>query len=291
MVQFQSAPRSLERGDDCARGGAPRTRCFNPRPALSNGATRLPRGRRSCRWCFNPRPALSNGATPGWYPGQCAFSVSIRAPLSRTGRLPQLSRRVKADWFQSAPRSLERGDAHAILERAGIKSFNPRPALSNGATFKRCHSRSLLYGFNPRPALSNGATRVCQRQYQEVSEFQSAPRSLERGDWPSEGALSTFRGFNPRPALSNGATPLHLGFEGRNAVSIRAPLSRTGRLDTAPPWSESGRVSIRAPLSRTGRPRSLQEVGPQKFGSGVSRTRPLLLQKKAGGFVRACAMA
>ena len=38
--EFQSAPRSVERGDNASEHADPRMpQCFNPRPALSSGAT------------------------------------------------------------------------------------------------------------------------------------------------------------------------------------------------------------------------------------------------------------
>ena len=129
--------------------------------------------------------------------------------------------------FQSAPRSHERGDRRRLAWAAGAACFNPRPALTSGATLfvnipsiihrfqsaPRSHERGDMtatgarrhwLGFNPRPALTSGATRYRPRPRQS-NQFQSAPRSHERGDWTSLLQTRTSR------------------------VSIRAPLSRAGR--------------------------------------------------------------
>ena len=84
-------------------------------------------------------------------------------------------------------------------------------------------------------------------------EFQSAPRSLERGDPPEAGTCWTGCCFNPRPALSGGATRIRVKWAYGRKVSIRAPLSRAGRLWPVDSEAAHRRVSIRAPLSRAGR--------------------------------------
>ncbi len=116
----------------------------------------------------------------------------------------------------------------------------------------RCELR-----FNPRPAQSSGATPMTARNPSGVDAvFQSAPRSVERGDRRrSPQAHGSTVSFNPRPAQSSGATRSQCSRHPRREVSIRAPLSRAGR-PSAMTVSRSvhQRVSIRAPLSRAGRP-------------------------------------
>src|SRR5919108_349960 len=84
--------------------------------------------------------------------------------------------------FQSAPRALARGDIVFAEQEADGK------------------------GFNPRPALSHGATRIKATRRREDVKFQSAPRALARGDLTVSYGLKRERCFNPRPALSHGAT-------------------------------------------------------------------------------------
>ena len=104
-----------------------------------------------------------------------------------------------------APRSLERGDSIPITI----------PVMPSG--------------FNPRPAHSNGATTCGHYVARCFTTFQSAPRSLERGD-----------------LFGNHLTQ-------NTHVSIRAPLTRTGRRERLNQLSLTCNVSIRAPLTRTGR--------------------------------------
>ena len=161
--------------------------------------------RQGRRHCFNPRPALSNGATDRYDGQDLGCGVSIRAPLSRTGRHRIQRVEVSRLWFQSAPRSLERGDQTEAEASGLIAGFNPRPALSNGATAPTSQ---------PLPA---GAVSI------------RAPLSRTGRPRGSDAARSDC------------------------PVSIRAPLSRTGRHRHHAAWEVDGAVSIRAPLSRTGR--------------------------------------
>ena len=202
--------------------------------------------------------------------------VSIRAPLSRAGRRPDTGAAPRFDLFQSAPRSRERGDAPHSSQPFANQSFQSAPRSrerGDSARSSPCPGRS---SFNPRPALASGATfefpikdehaRVsiraplsrAGRLRRVVSAaplmlFQSAPRSRERGDITIGFIVGRLERFNPRPALASGATrPVAARCQSRN-VSIRAPLSRAGRL-TSPVLLADGRlVSIRAPLSRAGR--------------------------------------
>ena len=121
-----------------------------------------------------------------------SVTVSIRAPLSRAGRLVYIwLSRLAPIGFQSAPRSVERGDVLGPRARRAQECFNPRPAQSSGAT-RSVDGGSSSQGFNPRPAQSSGATNIGVANLQ-VCAFQSAPRSVERGDywqrWVASGTL------------------------------------------------------------------------------------------------------
>ena len=154
--------------------------------------------------------------------------VSIRAPLSRAGRLPWMPRRSSrrcfnprpalasgtttcylagsnGAQFQSAPRSRERDDPHLPKSESPPPSFNPRPALASGTTCRCVRALTLHRRFNPRPALASGTT-TAMIQATVLLWFQSAPRSRERDD-----------------------ARVSVSVEGAD-VSIRAPLSRAGRL-------------------------------------------------------------
>ena len=154
---FQSAPRTFMRGDVSLLQDAIRKLSFNPRPALSCGAT-LTALHIDCLRTVSIRAPHFHAGRPGsgLVPTDCV-GVSIRAPHFHAGR------RVCSD-------------AHA---RDG--SFNPRPALSCGAT-------------------------AAPPTYCKIVSFQSAPRTFMRGDAQSWVKQPLTWGFNPRPALSCGAT-------------------------------------------------------------------------------------
>ena len=226
---FQSAPRSRDRGDvGGLRSNVPDIR-FNPRPGHATGATHC-----SCGTVTK-------------------VSVSIRAPVTRPGRLsdPLLTyqdcafqsaprsrdrgdsaprpQQTRTEPFQSAPRSRDRGDPVWLMINAVSRSFNPRPGHATGAT--GCHgvARFRHVCFNPRPGHATGAT--CQ----------SATRVTPQA------------GFNPRPGHATGAT-LAMGRKPTvPMVSIRAPVTRPGRPDIESAKRRVQLVSIRAPVTRPGR--------------------------------------
>ena len=158
------------------------SRCFNPRPARSSGATLPPADRParaarfnprparssgatscSCRPyrpapCFNPRPARSSGATKADSTSMSITTVSIHAPLDRAGRLERQQRRADFGLFQSTPRSIERGDF------VGRRLRDERIDVSIHAPLDRAGRHSAYGKTATNPA------------------FQSTPRSIERGD-------------------------------------------------------------------------------------------------------------
>src|SRR5258706_511878 len=82
FCEFQSAPRSRERGDPSFVMLIDRINCFNPRPALVSGATKQNPNHSRCKSCFNPRPAHVSGATFFSWIRSITDTVSIRAPLT-----------------------------------------------------------------------------------------------------------------------------------------------------------------------------------------------------------------
>ena len=184
MFQFQSAPRAFTQGDVSLKLGwrlnyvsirAPRfhtgrptcyfrlnqisTR-FNPRPALSHGATFLWLRKEVFSLLFQSAPrAFTRGDTRK---ASCSFPlsyVSIRAPRFHTGRpngFIQFSWNfgvsIRAPRFHTGRRLA----GALIFKRCAC--FNPRPALSHGATAEALGRKAVKIGFNPRPALSHGAT-------------------------------------------------------------------------------------------------------------------------------------
>ncbi len=108
--------------------------------------------------------------------------------------------------FQSAPRSVERGDANGYRPQRTATKVSIRAPLSRAG----------------RRTAPHVVAHYCQR-------FQSAPRSVERGDVNLDGKEDGIACFNPRPAQSSGATtaggetlPTRSGFNPRPAQSSGA---------------------------------------------------------------------
>ena len=114
--------------------------------------------------------------------------------------------------FQSAPRSHERGDLVSRWEIRVVTQFQSAP---------RSHERGDRIGdrphpggscFNPRPALTSGATFACS-VVPPACVFQSAPRSHERGDG------AKFLRFS--------AKPLRRPFRERLSKNKKPPIARS----------------------------------------------------------------
>ena len=160
LVMFQSAPRSRDRGDEVrshgegrnvvsirapvTRPGRPAGNAGNAQQTVFQSAPRSrDRGDPLCpRWViritgFNPRPGHATGATHCSCGTVTKVSVSIRAPVTRPGRLNQISAGLPANRFQSAPRSRDRGDIVSDRIEPSPTGFNPRPGHATGATEQR----------------------------------------------------------------------------------------------------------------------------------------------------------
>ena len=160
-TQFQSAPRSLDRGDSSAPARLSSFTSFNPRPGHSTGATQtfaaalsvvhrvsirapvtrpgrhqIATGDADQLHSFNPRPGHSTGATCRPTPQhRSAIVVSIRAPVTRPGRLDNRDRLLSAVMTVSIRAPVTRPGRHGVAWRDGIcQCFNPRPGHSTGAT-------------------------------------------------------------------------------------------------------------------------------------------------------------
>ncbi len=202
---FQSALRSRDRSDPEPARAAGELQRFNPRPGLATGATSRWRSRPAA-WAVSIRAPVSRpGRLDGWLSGLTFEGVSIRAPVSRPGR-PRTARLCSAAaWFQSAPRSRDRGDARALRLAKPPQLFQSAP---------RSRDRGDV----------NGTVCVdCKRA------FQSAPRSRDRGDHGARIPRHILTSFNPRPGLATGATRRRRAWRRWSRVSIRAPVSRPGR--------------------------------------------------------------
>ncbi len=228
---FQSAPRAHARGDICSKSSKPSARSFNPRPALTRGATQFAGGHsRDIR-------------------------VSIRAPRSRAGRRHRAFTPVRFSRFQSAPRAHARGDESGVTKQLSLRCFNPRPALTRGATLEI--GGLLAAGIVSIRAPRSRAGRPSTAGFcLGANLFQSAPRAHARGD--VSGQLPVVSGcVSIRAPRSRAGRPSrHAGrFDAIN-VSIRAPRSRAGRLMKLARVIDGLFVSIRAPRSRAGRRQS-----------------------------------
>ncbi len=181
-------------------------------------------------------------------------------------------------WFQSAPRSRDRGDRTAASPLPCVPSFNPRPGHATGATKSMIGIGAVSYVSIRAPVTRPGRRRGT-RFASRMGQFQSAPRSRDRGDrtsltvrsqgagfnprpghatgatWPQSRRGTEQKCFNPRPGHATGATSVVCAPMCQIFVSIRAPVTRPGRLCAASAADPHRTVSIRAPVTRPGRPR------------------------------------
>ena len=203
--EFQSAPRSEDRGDALAVDGgvleetvsirAPLrgpgrlgatcftilSSCFNPRPDPRTGATRKKRNAWSRLWSFNPRPDPRTGATFREGDNCDVEFVSIRAPIRGPGRLSFCSFEFCGLKFQSAPRSEDRGDvADAVIDVNDPVSIRA-PIRGPGR-----HSRHVVvqnpFSVSIRAPIRGPGRRENAESIFASDQFQSAPRSEDRGD-------------------------------------------------------------------------------------------------------------
>ena len=133
------------------------------------------------------------------------MTVSIRAPVRRPGRLFGRSPRPRLIWFQSAPRSGDRGDyaTSRVIEELVVSIRAPvrRPGRSAGkpAPARRIHVS--IRAPVRRPGRSNS-----RKKRTLTMKFQSAPRSGDRGDvGRTEPTVQVTHSFNPRPGPETGA--------------------------------------------------------------------------------------
>ena len=219
---FQSAPRSLDRGDprnhdQDQHGKSVSIRAPVTRPGRRGGAL-VPSG---CRlsfqsaprsldrgdgragelcWpssCFNPRPGHSTGATVASWPFADACS----------------------HMFQSAPRSLDRGDtAHRAFTDCN-RRFQSAPRSLDRGDERQCLGRPLTLDlFQSAPRSLDRGDLSAHWANTFYSPFQSAPRSLDRGDSQHPPDVGACLRFNPRPGHSTGAT--RDTFDRRTAVRV-----------------------------------------------------------------------
>ena len=261
-ISFQSAPASIEAGDVRAPRPGCQPPCFNPRPLQSKRATFQQGRSRHPNPRFNPRPLQSKRATDTSVPN---FVIPM---------------------FQSAPASIEAGDAKLFASTNICACFNPRPLQSKRAT-RRAHSQdSRPSCFNPRPLQSKRAT-IDAPVLAYSATFQSAPASIEAGDnRPARRLLDVHR-FNPRPLQSKRATNVQspglvlILFQSAPAsieagdLLLRKRTRHEHRFNPRPLQSKRATagnrrfktvyiVSIRARFNRSGRPVTIRAgfVGP-----------------------------
>ncbi len=202
------------------------------------------------------RAPLTRAGRRGEYHVVTADSKFQSAPRSRERGDQNVSAvSLMARWFQSAPRSRERGDWRGVHHVGGASSgFNPRPAHASGATptgfgssfseyvsirapltrAGRQHFFLSLFrssGFQSAPRSRERGDSLERMKRQVTSEFQSAPRSRERGDTEAPARKRAYSMFQSAPrSRERGDQAIKCGGACSARVSIRAPLTRAGRL-------------------------------------------------------------
>ena len=132
---FQSAPRSRDRGD-CRQSAPLKARL---------GFQSAPRSRDRGDSCHRTDTKIS-------------VAVSIRAPVTRPGRLGGALTLGGISMFQSAPRSRDRGDFGRNKQRALRDKFQSAPRSRDRGDPPSARKTPSALSFNPRPGHATGAT-------------------------------------------------------------------------------------------------------------------------------------
>ena len=181
QITFQSAPRSRDRGDPQCADAPPDYEQFQSAPRSRDRGDLTSGFELPAVPCFNPRPGLATGATSSANLCSADLRVSIRAPVSRPGRREGGKENKASAKFQSAPRSRDRGDG-GVGENDLVRiCFNPRPGLATGATSATPLQSKRSKVSIRAPVSRPGRPPMCAAFLADV-EFQSAPRSRDRGD-------------------------------------------------------------------------------------------------------------
>ena len=129
MRQFQSTPANFTAGDADLFGAATAAHRFQSTPAnFTAGDSPRPAVTRPTR-CFNPRPPISQRATAGRQARAEGLLVSIHARQFHSGRptvTPSLAR--PHFQFQSTPANFPAGDRHPPAVPCGEHMFQSTPA-------------------------------------------------------------------------------------------------------------------------------------------------------------------
>ena len=247
-----------------------------------SGTTIARASRPSRRIRFNPRPALASGTTHRHKADGLAWVVSIRAPLSRAGRLFVFEDLPPVALFQSAPRSRERDDCRrertraatavsirAPLSRAGrladpekgmgFAHVSIRAPLSRAGRREDAFEVIVVSVVSIRAPLSRAGRHAPTRYKVQINGFQSAPRSRERDDDRHGQWLGKILCFNPRPALASGTTHTRRPITERSKSFNPRPALASGTTRHRRDLGQHRGVSIRAPLSRAGRREGLRQ--------------------------------
>ncbi len=326
--QFQSAPRSGERGDSSTRGTSAKASSFNPRLAPESEAMlvckcpvrrhhvsiraslrrarRLPSTRRAAMpIMFQSAPRSGERGDGVRPPGPVCGTVSIRASLRRARRFTTAPAAPAGLVFQSAPRSGERGDELRTEDGSPITCFNPRlapeseamplrvmtppdPVVSIRASLRRARRSALraeeaaLQQFQSAPRSGERGDPNLQQIPAAAIMFQSAPRSGERGDPLCGQPSSRLSMFQSAPRSGERGDALGAGGSIGDSVSIRASLRRARRSTVRGPTTPAPTVSIRASLRRARRlsslvsstPRRRFQSAPRSGERGDRRARP-----------------
>ena len=208
-LAFQSTPANFTAGDGHDVGGeiCPHLG-FNPRPPISQRATRARSQARGARHRFNPRPPISQRATNPGILQRLHRLVSIHARQFHSGRRRkhlQRARRpavsIHARQFHSGRR---RDDAQIVRLMAEFQSTPANFTAGDGG-----------WAAFPLPTHSG---------------FQSTPANFTAGDpagqAPADPAAAR---FNPRPPISQRATTTPARKRHQSQVSIHARQFHSGR--------------------------------------------------------------
>ena len=182
--RFQSSPCDQTGCDEEILAAAHRfVACFNPHPAIKQGATTRRRRCRSATACFNPHPAIKQGATFSSVTCyNCAHGFNPHPAIKQGATGDGSNPAGLLTKFQSSPCDQTGCDDTAIRQYRLRYLFQSSPCDQTGRDMGRSGASSRITSFNPHPAIKQGATQVFPR-----------------------GILCVCC-FNPHPAIKQGAT-------------------------------------------------------------------------------------
>ena len=173
-----------------------------------SGRPARPAGARSPRRCFNPRPPISQRATrDGRGAPRARQPVSIHARQFHSGRPKVTLWSGTLKPFQSTPANFTAGDDCNTCEYVADAEFQSTPANFTAGDILTTVVRTESFSFQSTPANFTAGDRQSSGGCGPVRGFNPRPPISQRATASiTRSTYMTQPGFNPRPPISQRAT-------------------------------------------------------------------------------------